>query len=115
MDAWKEILAAALATALVTMAGIGIKLLATWLRAQATKINNDLLRAAAIDAVTAMENAAESAAKKGAAVPSGETKYDGAAAALTSFAKDKSIPVTDSEIKSLIEGAVGITKVIQDK
>lgn len=115
MDAWKEILAAALATVVVTMIGIGVKALAAWLRAQAAKLNNELLRSAALDAVTAMENAAESAAKKGAAVPSGETKYNGAAVALTAFAKDKSIPVTDAEIRTLIEGAVGVTKAVQDK
>jgi len=115
MDAWKEILAAALATIVVTLIGIGVKALSAWLRAQAMKINNEAMRGAALDAVTAMENAAEAAAKKGAVKPSSETKFDGAAAALTAFAKDKAIPVTDAEIKTLIEGAVGATKVIFNK
>jgi hypothetical protein len=111
---WKEILNSAVYPALygliLVILSIGLKALATWLKAQTAKIQNDLLKTIATDAVNSIEQQAAAAEKNGQAKWASPTKKDAAAATMAAEAKMKGLAVTDAEIGHLIESVLGSKK-----
>lgn len=111
---WNEMLNNAVYPALYgllfILLSIGLKALATWLKAQTAKIQNDLLRTIATDAVNSVEQQAAVAEKTGQEKWASSSKKDAAAATASAEAKNKGIAVTDAEIGQLIESVLGAKK-----
>lgn len=111
---WNEILNQAVYPAisgLILLAiAVGLRALATWLKAMTAKIQNDLLRSIVTDAVASVEQQAAVAEKNSQAKWSGATKKDTAAAVAAADAKSKGLSTTDAEIAALIESALGMKK-----
>lgn len=77
-----------------------------WLKKQATKTNNEMLKQGAGMAVAFAEELAHNLKKKGETISSDE-KQNVAATKLTEFAKKNKVPVSDEEVSLLIKSVLG--------
>jgi urease accessory protein UreF len=95
---------------LLIMLSIELRALAAYLKAQAAKIQNTLIREIVLGAVDGVEQQAATAEKLGKDKWSSDLKKTAAAGDALAEAKARGLAVTDEEINKLIESVLGAKK-----
>ena len=105
---WNNILTTIVYPAVgLVISALLIRYVIPWLKKQAKKTTNDLLKQGALIAVCAVQEAANFAKKKGGAEWSSETKQEKAERDLTEFAKNNKVKTTPADVTKLIKAVLG--------
>lgn len=91
----------------IVLAALATKVLIPWLQKLAKKTDNDLLKQGAFIAVTAVQEAADFAKKKGEDGWSSDTKQEKAEKDLTEFAKNNKLKPSPEDITKMIKSVLG--------
>jgi hypothetical protein len=111
---WSELLNQAVYPALygliLILLSIGLKLLATWLKLQAAKTSNEVLRQIVLSAASEIEQKAVTAEKVGETKWSSERKKSATIGAAAEAAANAGLKVDSQTIDHLIESVLGESK-----
>ena len=93
------------------LSAILLKVVVPWINKQAAKTENELLKQGALIAITAVEETASFAKKKGEEKWTPEKKQATAEQDLTDFAKNRGIAVSPEDVTRLVKSVLGEKKI----